>query len=358
MGGKIMMKAGVIGLGIGKLHCEAYAKAKGVQLVAVCDLVEERLVWARNTYNVDTYKDVDEFLRREDIHMVSICTPDFTHVEIAKKVARSSKHILLEKPMALTLADCDIIIREVKKAGVICSIHYEMRLHPVIKEIKELIKSNRLGKIAAFSIYDFRQPFARDKVGKWIQKENLCGGMLVQETCHWFDLFRFLSETEIAELQCYKNDWVHKDFDFEDIAYINCRFKDGSIGQISHTLAGFDDSLILWIVGTKGTIWALIKLGIPGKASFGKFGGFVTMKKHSTSRRPNREVAIKKFGKGCQERLVILERVRYYAEFEVTGKKPILSSMEDGKISLALSLAAKKSARTDTVIHIRPFLRR
>ena len=216
--------AGVIGLGVGDTHCEGFLQSKDAKLVAVCDLMDERLEAAGDKYGVDTYSRLDDFLALDDMQIVSVCTPDHTHIDVATKVLRAGKNLLLEKPMALSIPDCQSIMKEAERSGMMAAIGYEFRLNPAVMEIKRRIDSGEVGEVCGISMYYWRGPFMRNKYQKWIQHEKCSGGMLVEETCHWFDLLRWFGG-EVAELTAYTTDKVHPDFDFEDVAYVNAKLK-------------------------------------------------------------------------------------------------------------------------------------
>ena len=343
-----MLGAGVIGLGVGRIHCEGYTESEDVELKAVCDISEERLKKAEKDFGVQGYKDVDSFLEREDIDIVSVCTPDYTHTEIALKVIESGKHLLLEKPMALTIEDCYKIENAIKNRGVVFSIDYEFRLNPVISKLKEIIDSGAIGRMAGVSFYYWRGPFEWTKPQRWIQKEKYSGGMIVEETCHWFDLIRWFGG-EVKDIHCLTNGWVYSISDFEDIAYINCRYKSGAIAQLSHVLTGFDYLFNLWVFGTKGSAWAVQKDDKHSYLGVGEneFYGLVSTKLHTS-----KEINVKKFCTDeCREYKNIKEHAKYFAHCVATGKEPLVSA-EDGRKSVELALAARKSAKENKIVTI------
>ena len=363
-----MLRAGVIGLGgVGGFHCKGYQQSDKAELVAVCDLMDERLAKTARDYGVDAYKNANEFLQKNDLDIVSICTPTDTHLKLAIKVLRACKHLFLEKPITLNLEDCDILLDEIKKAKVKVKvgIDYEYRVNPVIVEVKQLIDDGRIGKLAAVSLYDWRGPFGRDKYGHWIQKEETSGGMVVEEVCHWFDLLRYFGG-EISQVHCNTNEWIHPDFDFEDIAYINLRYKNGAIAHITHSLCGFGYLLNLWIFGTEGAIWAVQKdksesdLGVGDKDFF----GLISLRKHYKPQDYDKkgnltpkaidfhQVEKKKFGIECREPETIKESVKHFVDCVITDRE-FVATAEDGRKSLEIALAARRSAREKTAIELR-----
>jgi UDP-N-acetyl-2-amino-2-deoxyglucuronate dehydrogenase len=369
------MKAAVVGLGIGMAHVAGYLESTHTELYAVCDLIPERLAKVGGTFeqgnmlclkplfnentlkknwqelNVKTFTSIDELLMDDEIDILSICTPDYLHAKHAEKVIRSGKHLLLEKPV-------DIILREAERFGSILEssdrkfcLGYEFRMNPAVQKMKEYADSGSLGTIEAFSLYHFRTPFRKDKWQNWIQTKEKSGGLIVEETCHWFDLARYITGKELESIHCVTTDRIYKDVNFEDIAYINGTFKNGGILQISHALTGFDFSLQLTLHGKKGTVWCGLKeepyssldngktdyLGI---VSFGKPGGLP------------KEAEVFTWGDEATEPWNIMHLTKDFAARISEGRKPICN-LNDGIESLKLSLLAGESARDREIKYIK-----
>ncbi|MFH0962652.1 MAG: Gfo/Idh/MocA family oxidoreductase [Planctomycetota bacterium] len=356
------VKAGVVGLGVGRWHAAGYARSEHAKLEAVCDLIPERIAWAKREFGVTTYDDLDAFLAREDIEVVSVCTPDYTHIDVAPKAIRAGKNVLLEKPVALRIEDALKIQRLAAASRKLVGIGYEFRGCPVVAELKRLVDSGALGKVEAVSMYDWRGPFARNKWGRWIQSEEKSGGMVVEEVCHWFDLLRHLGG-ELEEVHCVWSDRVHEDFDFEDIAYINCRYMSGAAAHITHNLCGFGYLFDIWVVGRKGSARAIHKedastpIAVESEAVCGtvvtrrhwKASDFTEkgeLKPGTSERNP---VAKTTFGSEVWERNCIEGLAATFARCVVTGEEfPV--SVEDGVKSLVGALAARRSAKERRVV--------
>jgi UDP-N-acetyl-2-amino-2-deoxyglucuronate dehydrogenase len=277
------MKAAVVGLGIGHGHCAGYLDSPHAELAAVCDLMPERLVSVGGTFEqgswrnlrqlyppdllgrkweqigVKTYTSLKELLGDQNIRIISLCTPDHTHADLAVRILRSGRHLLLEKPLALSLPEAESIGRAVASSNCGFTVDYEFRLNPAILELRRLVEEGAIGEIEAFTLYHFRRPFKRDKWQKWIQRQECSGGLIVEETSHWLDLLRFLTRKEVTSLSCRTTAGIHPDFDFEDIAFIQGSLSAGGIFQISHVLSGFDFSLNLTVHGRKATAWCHLK---------------------------------------------------------------------------------------------------
>ena len=186
-----ILGAAVIGLGVGKNHCEGYAKHPGAKLLAVSDMLDDRLNWAKEKYNVNVYKDYKKILARPDIDVVSIATPDFTHAKITIEALESGKHVLVEKPMALKLEDCDRMIKAAKKSGRKLSVDFQHKAEPIYKKMKSLVDDGTIGNVVNISRTLWRGSFLV-KLGRWIQKRKYAGDMIFEEIIHSIDFARGL----------------------------------------------------------------------------------------------------------------------------------------------------------------------
>jgi predicted dehydrogenase len=343
--------AAVIGMNIGEHHARAYQESPHVDLKAVCALSKKTRSRCKQELAVDVYEDMDELLARDDIHLVSVCTPDYTHREVAEKVLAAGKHMLLEKSIALTLDDADAIIKQADGTGTICTVGFEFRVNPVMLALKQLLESGELGEFKAMSLYYWRGPFRYNKSSRWIQRLECSGGVLVSEACHWFDLMRWFGG-EVQDVQCNAQTQIHAETEYEDIAYAHLRFANGTHAQMSHSLAGFGTALIVWIFGTEASAWAYVKpmdgedpfLGLGEPGEFGRVA--------VTSGYPHGEeervrlldgVRVATFGPEARELANIKDYAMDYAA-RVAGNEKPLCSLDDGRRSLEISLAARASA--------------
>ncbi len=141
---------GVIGTGIvgGAWHAHVYHHLPQAELVAVCDLNEQRAGEIAERYDVSqVYIDYRDLLARADIAAVSIATPDFAHREIAVAAAKAGKHILVEKPLATTVEDAEAILQAVEEAGVTLMVDFHNRVNPALVTAKQSVAAGELGEL-------------------------------------------------------------------------------------------------------------------------------------------------------------------------------------------------------------------
>jgi len=363
------MKAAVVGLGIGHGHCAGYLDSPHAELAAVCDLMPERLARVGGTFEqgswqdlrrlyprelldrkweeigVKTYTSLEELLRDESIRIVSLCTPDHTHADLAVRILRSGRHLLLEKPLALSLAEAESIGRALADSGSTMAVDYEFRLNPAIVQLRRLVEEGVVGEIEAFTLYHFRRPFKRDKWRKWIQKQECSGGLIVEETSHWLDLLRFVTGKEVTSLSCGTTAGIHPDFDFEDIAFIQGSLSAGGIFQISHALSGFDFSLNLTVHGRKATAWCHLKDN-PASRLDDRQASYCALVAWGDSNRGPEGADSRVYGAEALEPQSIKDFTMDFVRRIAEGRKPAVG-YEDGLKALELAIAARDAAATE-----------
>ena len=357
------MKAAVVGLGIGHAHCAAYLESAEAELVAVCDRMPERLARVAGTFEagsmgelrqlyapdvldsrwedlgVRTCTSPEQLLADESIRIISLCTPDDTHAEWAVRILAAGKHLLMEKPLALSLQEAERIGDVLASAPGTFAVDYEFRLNPAIRKLRSLVADGILGDVQAFTLYHFRRPFKRDKWRRWIQYRRSSGGLIVEETSHWLDLLRFITAKEVAELSCRSADGIHRDFDYEDIAFIQGSLDGGGIFQISHALSGFDFSLNLTVHGSEATAWCHLKDGARSSLDGGQtsYRGLVAWAQPGCT--PGHAHTVE-YGTEVCEPYNIREYVKHFAACAASGKRPP-AGYEEALEALRLALWAR-----------------
>jgi len=139
---------GVIGTGVwGETHLMTYSTHPHAKLVCICDLDEDLLKERAEQYGAESYTtDYHELLERDDVEAVSVVTPDFLHREIVLAAAKAGKHILLEKPMATTVEDCEAMIEATESAGVKFMVDFHNRWNPAMWDAKQALENGELGE--------------------------------------------------------------------------------------------------------------------------------------------------------------------------------------------------------------------
>jgi len=259
------VRVGIIGAGnIARAHMEAYAKHPElctVAAVADVDRARGEQLGAR-AEGVSVYADFRELLGRDDIDAVSICTPPFTHAEIAVAALNAGKHVLVEKPMAASLAEADAMLAAAEKNGRRLAVVFQNRWRHDWRRAKALIDDQKLGRIL-FGKVDCLWWRGREYYDTWWRGtwEKECGGATINHAIHHIDGFLWLMgepEWVIAEM-----DAVDHDIEVEDLSMAIVRFKSGAMGQITSTVAAMHNLDRIEIFGSKASLslpWAVFSV--------------------------------------------------------------------------------------------------
>jgi predicted dehydrogenase len=345
-----LIGAGVIGLNQGKHHCKGYFNSPNSQLLAVSDLIESRLIAAKKMFpGITAYYDYKEMLKRTDIDVVSVTVPPFLHPKISLDAINHGKNVIVEKPLALTLEDCDEIINAAKEKHVKLSVQFNKRFHPLFSKIKTLIDKGELGRIAAVSISYWRFPFgATSKPGKWSGQRKYAGNMLFEDGIHWLDLMRWFAG-EVTKVNCIDNDWVRNEFNFSQTAFLNLTFKGGAIGNFSQTITGFGNRSVVWVMGTKACIL--------GELVYSQKGDTIVMlfKKHQKELQADRKLDLVKTTTypGIIETYdqSITAHFNDFVNRLNSSRDPLVTGL-DGRSAVEICLAAEKSAFEKTPVSL------
>lgn len=254
--GKI--KFAVIGAGhIGKRHAEMITRHSEAELIAICD-VRKREELGLEAYTVPLYHSPAELLAAHpEIEVVAVATPNGLHAEHALVALENKKHVVIEKPMALTKADCEKVIFKALQVSrqVFCVM--QNRYSPPSVWIKDLVESGKMGEIFMVQIncYWNRDERYYKKDG-WKGRLELDGGTLFTQFSHFLDIMYWLFG-DIKDIQAKFNDFIHQNStDFEDSGFVNFNFVNGGMGSINYSTAVWNNNFesSITIIGSNGTV--------------------------------------------------------------------------------------------------------
>ncbi len=259
------IKFAVIGCGhIGKRHAAMITNNKECRLAALCD-IKPRESLGIESYGVPFFQNIDELLSADlDIDVVNIASPNGLHEVQALKAIEAGKHVVIEKPMALTKAGCERIIFKAlqKHRQVFCVM--QNRYSPPSVWLKELLESGQLGRIfmVQTNCYwnrDDRYYKPDAKTGRptgWHGTKDLDGGTLFTQFSHFIDLMYWYFG-DITNIKTRLRDFNHQyATDFEDSGFVSFDFVDGGIGSINYSTAVWDKNLesSITLVAENGSI--------------------------------------------------------------------------------------------------------
>ncbi len=234
------LRFGIVGGGvIGPTHAEAIADVRGAELVAVCDIVPEVAQKFASRFGVTAYTDVDEMLAREKLDVVNICTPSGLHGEFACKAMLSGRHVIVEKPMEITKAAMDEMVRVQRGMGVKMAVISQHRLDPASQQVHALIKEQAFGRLVlGNAIIPWWRSQAYYDSGAWRGTWQLDGGgVLMNQSIHSIDLLQWFMGP-VKSVYAYTDTLAHR-METEDVAVAVLRFANGALGTITATTGAY-----------------------------------------------------------------------------------------------------------------------
>ncbi len=243
----------VLGYGrIGKRHAEMILQHPEASLSALIDTDIQK-----QNGNTSFHSSIEEAVNTCSIDVVSIATPNGLHAQHALHALSLSKHVVVEKPMALSAADAKRIVEKAKEVGKHVFVVMQNRYSSVIRWLKEVVDSGVLGSIYLVQTNCFwNRNEAYYQASDWHGKKDLDGGTLFTQFSHFIDLLYWLFG-DITNIQSRFYNYNHKDFtEFEDSGVISFEFKNGAAGSLQFTTSVWDKSLesSVTIIAEKGSI--------------------------------------------------------------------------------------------------------
>jgi predicted dehydrogenase len=221
---------------IAPTHAQALARIAEAELVAVYSRSADKGQVLAEQFNCQFYADYHEMLSKGGIDAVAICTPSGTHAEFAVRAAQAGKHVLIEKPIEISLEGADAIISACKQNQVQLGVIFQRRFSPGVVKLKELLSQGRLGKINYAGCYAklYRSQEYYDS-GAWRGTWQLDGGgVLMNQGIHYVDLLQYLAGP-VVEITARCATVGHERIEVEDAAAATVTFASGAIGVIEAT---------------------------------------------------------------------------------------------------------------------------
>lgn len=232
---------GVIGCGmISNFHAKAIRDVRGAKLVACFDAVPAAADRLAQATGCRAYHRLDEMLADPAVTIVTIGTPSGAHLEPAVAAAKAGKHVIVEKPLEITLKRCDQIINACDKAGVHVSTVFPSRFHESCIEIKRAISEQRFGRLTLGDAYvKWFRPQSYYDSGAWRGTWELDGGgALMNQAIHSVDLLTWFMGP-VIEVSAMTGTLAHERIAVEDAAVATVRFANGALGVIEASTAAY-----------------------------------------------------------------------------------------------------------------------
>ncbi len=341
-----MLNVAIIGAGgISRTHAETYKKfSDRCQLKALSDTYPEKAQAKKDELglHVEIYDDYKKMLEDDSLDLVSVCTPPYTHSQITVDCLNAGKHVICEKPMASSLAECDAMLQAVKKNGKNLAIIAQNRFRNPIQKLKMILDSGLAGNILAAHVESFwwRGHCYYDLWwrGTW-EKEG--GGCTLNHAVHHIDMFQWMMGMP-KEVRAIMTNVAHDNAEVEDLSMAILKYDNNALAQITSSVVHHGEEQQLVFQGEKA------RISFPWKvyASKSRSNGF-----------PDRDPDTEKEINEKYESLPNLQYELYEGEFDnmltaiETGSE-VLVSGEEGRKTMELITAIYQSATFDTTVHL------
>ena len=336
------VRFGLIGFGAwGSHHARAIAEASNAGLAAIAARSAENQAAARAKHpEAAIVADFRELLARPDIDAVDVVLPTDLHHAVGRAVLEAGKHLLLEKPMAPSVAQCDDLIELAREKNRLLAIGHEFRLSSLWGKAKELIDAGAIGEPQYALIELWRNPY-RLGAGGWRYDIARVGNWILEEPIHFFDLARWYFERAGAPVSVYaranSKQPDHPELQDNFSAIVN--FPGGAYAVISQTLSAFEHHQVAKITGTKGALWASWSGALDRT-----FHPAFSLKHHDGE--TVRDIPI---AKKTGEVFELVDEITAVAGAIQSGR-PLPATGEDGRWSVAMCLKAQESVDAGTVV--------
>lgn len=250
-----------IGIGIAGLGVISYQHAKSIldtenaELVAASSRSEKNRAEFSSQFDVSLYAEYEEMLKRDDLHAVSICTPSGTHLEYGIKAAEAGKHLIVEKPIDVSVERGQKLIKCCERNGVKLAVIYQNRFSDSVRKLKDVVDSGKIGKpvMARGTVKWYRSREYYSESG-WRGTLNLDGGgALINQSIHTVDLFQWILG-EIDSVSGLKATLTHPGIEAEDNLVASLQFANGALGVFEASTSVIPEQpRTIEINGSKGT---------------------------------------------------------------------------------------------------------
>jgi len=331
--------------GIHPVHAQAIRALEEAELVAVCDIIEERAKKAAERYQCEYSLDYHDLLAREDIDAFDVVTPSGTHAAIGLDAARAGKHVLVTKPIDVTLEAIDALIAECDRNGVKLAATHQFRSYECYLALKRAVEEGRLGKpLMAISTLRWHRAQSYYDDSGWRGTWELDGGgAMMNQNIHYVDLLTWIVG-EVESVAAHAATLTHK-IEVEDTCTVSLRFRNGCLGAVvasTSTYKGLPTTFELH--GEKGNVSIMgdriVSWQVEGEAEPPLVKGEVS---DGASSDPLA-------GLSEGEAAHVLQ-IRDFVQAIEEGEEPAISGREARK-AVEIILAAYRASRSGSTVHL------
>ena len=316
----------VVGLGaIGAAHVEAVQKATSTRLAAVVDVDAARANEVAARTGSAPFGSIADMLANSDVDLVIIATPDALHVDAVREVAAAGKHILLEKPIATTVADARAILAAVRAAPITFSVAHCLRFDPKYVELHQRIRGGELGDLATVYARRQNQVGVVDRLGGRVSSLLFLG-------VHDIDIVNWYVDSPPVSVYCASSSKVMraKGYDVDDVSFTTIRYANGAVGVV-------ESGWLLPPTYPRSGHFELVATGSRGLGRLDEFDEGLWIANETFKHVP------------LVDRLT--PQVQHLAEAIITDTPPLVSGA-DAFSAMEIALAAEVSARENREVQL------
>ena len=225
-----MRRLGMVGIRGALSRAQMTAHHGGVEIVAACDTWKDRRQMAADL-GIPVYEDYDEMLRRGRLDSIIIATPNHLHCDMTVKAFAAGLDVFVEKPMAVSLEECDRMIEAAEAAGRFLMVGLCYRHSNLYGEFVRAIREQVVGAPKMIWCKEFRGHWGRNR-DAWRLSQALSGGSLLEKNCHHFDIWNWAIQSPPAYVQAFGGNAVHKESETLDHAIVNVEYANGVKGTL------------------------------------------------------------------------------------------------------------------------------
>ncbi|WP_340373607.1 Gfo/Idh/MocA family oxidoreductase [Peribacillus sp. FSL E2-0218] len=239
------VKIGCVGVGgVASLHLKNIANSNKADLVAVCDIDEERAVRVGKQYGTRYYTDAEKMIDSEEIDALFICVPPFAHGDLEEIAAEKGIHLMVEKPVGLDMKSVLSKYERIKDSGIICATGYCLRYLDTVGIAKDYLRDKKVSMARGHYLTSFVST-------SWYREMKKSGGQLVEQSTHIVDMIRYLAgdiKTVHANMNLLSSEGI-ANIDIPDVSSVNFSLESGAVGHIDSSFIQPDHRMGVELLG-------------------------------------------------------------------------------------------------------------
>ncbi len=252
---------GIVGYGwVASAHIPAINASSLAQVTAVCSSrpLDASELSAKHGGSIQVYRDFDEMLANPDIHVISLCGFPYQHLEQTVKVAKAGKHLIIEKPLALSLKDLRLMQKAVEKAKIKTCVCFECRYSSQFLTTKDVIDRGVLGKLHYGEVDYYHGIGPWYAQFRWCKRKDAGGSSLLEAGCHAMDALLLCMDDDVVEVTSYdtkSSSRIFAPYEYPTTSVSIVKFKNGAVGKCTSSIDCLQPYYFhTHLVGSKGSL--------------------------------------------------------------------------------------------------------